>query len=353
MRLTISYSLLFIFLILSSLTKIGELNEKRPAESFPENSTQIQAENEVPEKRPIWIDADLAVGMKRYTRPGYSDVDDGYAILQLMKSDKVEIIGISAVFGNTQIDDAFRISNYMNEEFATTKIPVYKGAGEAINLSEVKTNEAVEALAVALRMQKMRIMAVGPATNIGLLLLLYPELSSQIEEVVLVAGRRKHTDYFSIGTQGNHAKDLNFDLDNDAFRIMFENKVPVTLCPFEISNLVWVKEQDLNSLAKADKGAQWLAENSRPWLAQWISQGAEGFNPFDVLASHYMISPEDIVSEPLNARLEIHIDDTIKGNEKDTFKQYLICDKGEGYPIKYCYQVVPEFHQKLIGSLIK
>ena len=318
--------------------------------SIPE--TSIESEVAI-EKRPVWIDTDLAVGMKRYTRPGFSDVDDGYAVLQLMKSDKVKIVGISAVFGNTRIEDAYRISNYMNEEFAGGKIPVYKGAGEAINLQSVKTNEAVEAMAAALREQKMRIMAIGPATNVGLLLLLYPELSSQIEEVVLVAGRRKHTDYFAIGTQGNRAKDLNFDLDNDAFRLMFENQVPVTLCPFEISNLVWVKGDDLDALAKADKGSQWLAENSRPWLAQWISQGADGFNPFDVLASHYMIHPEDIISEPLNARLEIHIDDTIKENDKETFKQYLICDKGEGYPIKYCYNVVPDYHQKLVNSFIR
>jgi inosine-uridine nucleoside N-ribohydrolase len=348
MHFTFSIILFFSFLYsginLNILDFIGN--------DFFRPETSIESEVAV-EKRPIWIDTDLAVGMKRYTRPGFSDVDDGYAVLQLMKSDKVKIVGISAVFGNTRIDDAYRISNYMNEVFAGGKIPVYKGAGEAINLQSVKTNEAVEAMAAALREQKMRIMAIGPATNVGLLLLLYPELSSQIEEVVLVAGRRKHTDYFAIGTQGNRAKDLNFDLDNDAFRLMFENQVPVTLCPFEISNLVWVKGDDLDALAKADKGSQWLAENSRPWLAQWISQGADGFNPFDVLASHYMIHPEDIISEPLNARLEIHIDDTIKENDKETFKQYLICDKGEGYPIKYCYNVVPDYHQKLVNSFIR
>ncbi len=345
-----TFSIILFFSFLYSSINLSFLNFIGNEFSSPETSIESV---EAIEKRPIWIDTDLAVGMKRYTRPGFSDVDDGYAVLQLMKSDKVKIVGISAVFGNTRIDDAYRISNYMNEEFAGGKIPVYKGAGEAINLQSVKTNEAVEAMAAALREQKMRIMAIGPATNVGLLLLLYPELSSQIEEVVLVAGRRKHTDYFAIGTQGNRAKDLNFDLDNDAFRLMFENQVPVTLCPFEISNLVWVKGDDLDALAKADKGSQWLAENSRPWLAQWISQGADGFNPFDVLASHYMIHPEDIISEPLNARLEIHIDDTIKENDKETFKQYLICDKGEGYPIKYCYNVVPDYHKKLVNSFIR
>ncbi len=348
MHLLFSTILFFNFLFSSFYTSLFELKNNLILNSNTEETT---IESKIPfEKKPIWIDTDLAVGMKRYTRPGYSDVDDGYAVLQLMKSDKVEIVGISAVFGNTRIDDAYRISKYMSEEFADGKIPVYKGAGEAINLQNVESNEAVEALAAALRKNKMRIMAVGPATNVGLLLLLYPELSSQIEEVVLVAGRRKHTDYFAIGTQGNRAKDLNFDLDNDAFRLMFEHKVPVTLCPFEISNLVWLKGNDLDALAKGDKGSQWLAEHSRPWLAQWISQGAEGFNPFDVLASHYMISPEDIVSETLNARLEIHIDDTIKENNQETFKQYLICDQGEGYPIKYCYNVVPDYHQKLINS---
>ena len=348
-------------LLLSFLTVLTYLTFNFISFPFTENNSgesernAASAPNDIisTAKTPIWIDTDLAVGMKRYTRPGYSDVDDGYAVLQLMKSDKVEIVGISAVFGNTRIDDAYRISQYMNEEFAYGKIPVYKGAGEAINLNEVKTNEAVEALASALRVQKLRIMAVGPATNVGLLLLLYPELSSQIEEVVLVAGRRKHTDYFAIGTQGSRAKDLNFDLDNNAFRLMFENDVPVTLCPFEISNLVWMKNEDLDALSKGDKGSKWLAENSRPWLAQWVSQGADGFNPFDVLASHYMIAPEDIISEPLHARLEIHIDDTIAGNEKETFKQYLICDEGEGYPVKYCYQIVPDYHEKLINSFIK
>ncbi|MCA1753004.1 MAG: hypothetical protein LC670_14665, partial [Flavobacteriales bacterium] len=42
-------------------------------------SHKIKPEN--PGKK-IWIDADLAVGMKRIGRLGYSDVDDGYAIIQ-------------------------------------------------------------------------------------------------------------------------------------------------------------------------------------------------------------------------------------------------------------------------------
>ena len=305
------------------------------------------------ERKQIWIDTDLSVGMKRTHREGYCDVDDGYAVWQLMNAPDIKILGISAVFGNTSIDNAFMLSQYMADNFSNYHIPVFKGAGSGIVLGNVETNDGVEAMAVALQKQKLTIMAIGPATNVGILLLKHPHLASQIEEVVLVAGRRKPTDYFKIGNKGNHARDLNFDLDNFAFQIMFEAKINVVLCPFEISNKVWINKSDLDQLEKGgNESTKWLAEKSRIWLQQWLDQGAEGFNPFDVLASHYIIDASAIISETLNARLEIHLDDTIKENDSQTFKQYLLCDHEAGYPVKYCYDVVLDYHDQLIKSLL-
>lgn len=321
----------------------------KPDETINRTTTKTQKHIKMEQKQ-VWIDTDLSVGMKRHARPGYCDVDDGYAVLQLMKADSVNIVGISAVFGNTLIDNSYPLCQHMAGEFASYDIPVYKGAGEAIVLSDVQTNDAVEALATALKKQPLTIMAIGPATNVGLLLLKYPELVSEIKEVVLVAGRRTETSYFAIGTQGRHARDLNFDLDNDAFRLMFERGVPVTLCPFEISNKVWLKAEDLDRLAKGDAGCQWLADKSRVWLSQWLEQGAEGFNPFDVLASHYIIAPEDIVSEQLQAHLSIFQDDTVQDNDNRSFKQYLLCDHQAGFPVKYCHDVVPGYHEELLKS---
>lgn len=301
-------------------------------------------------KKQVWIDTDLAAGMKRVGGDGYSDVDDAYAILQLIKAENVEIIGISAVFGNTPLENAFPLCQKMNTEFAKGKIPVHKGASGAIDLQNIGKNDAVEALADALKKQKMIILAIGPATNIALLLLHYPELKSQIREVVLVAGRRKPTDYFEIGTKGTRAQDLNFDLDSDAFRIVFESKVKVVLCPFEISSKVWLKKADLDRLETGNAGNKWLAEVSKDWLAQWVNLGADGFNPFDVLASHYIIAPEDLVMEELNAHLEIHLNDSLPENDRKVFKNYLLCDKTNGFPVRYCYGVVEDYHEKLMRS---
>ncbi|MFD2832517.1 nucleoside hydrolase [Gramella sp. AN32] len=304
-------------------------------------------------KKNIWVDADLAVGMKRYHREGYSDVDDAYALLQLFKAENINIKGISAVFGNTKIEDAFRLSQEMVSEFAPYEIPVYKGAGAKINLEKVESNEAIEALAQALRKESMSILAIGPATNVGTLLLLYPELKSQIKEVVLVAGRRTATSYFEIGKlTAHHAPDLNFDLDNDAFRILFENEVKVVLCPFEISNKVWITTEDLEKMKTGDSATSWLARKSKPWLKQWEEVGEIGFNPFDLLASHYLMAPEDIVSEQLNVRLEIHPNDMLLDSSENNFKQYLISDSDNGYPVTYCYDIVKDYHEKMMESLI-
>jgi pyrimidine-specific ribonucleoside hydrolase len=298
----------------------------------------------------VWIDTDLSVGMKRTRRPGYCDVDDGYAVLQLMKSNSVRLTGISSVFGNTDIDNAYRLCQYMAEQFYDNAVDVYKGAAGPMDIGNITNNDAVEAMAAALSREKMTIMAIGPATNVGILLALYPDLASRIDEVVLVAGRRKQTDAFHIGNKGSLAMDLNFDLDNAAFQILLQSGVKVVLCPFEISSKVWITDQDLAELSEGDSGNRWLASHSVAWIDQWKEQGAYGFNPFDVLATHYILHPRDIISEPLNARLELYADDTQANQARQVFKNYLICDKKQGYPVLYCHDVVEGYHQKLLDT---
>ncbi len=300
----------------------------------------------------IWIDTDLSVGKKRHLREGYCDVDDGYAILQLMNAPSVLIEGISAVFGNTLIDDAYALCQKMSKDFSEGSIPVFRGAPGPMQLQQLETNAAVEALAASLRIRPLKVIAIGPATNIGLLVLKYPELRKQLTEVVLVAGRRTATDYFKIGNKGAHAPDLNFDLDNNAFRILLQHGVPLVLCPFEISNKVWIKEEDLKVLSNGKPLNEWLAAASYPWLDQWLVQGESGFNPFDVLASHYILHPEDLVSERLNAHLEIHPNDMVQAAEGSHYKGYLLCDHSPGFPVTYCYDVVPDYHEKLMASLL-
>jgi len=349
--------LLMLFCFQSILFSCDQNQSKNNEISNAESVNKAELDktlNDSAQKKKVWIDADVAVGMKNYKDDGYSDVDDGYAILQLFKAKQIDIKGMSAVFGNTRIDDAYRIAQKMADDFEPYEIPVFKGAGTPIDLDTVKTNAAVEALAEQLKKERLHILAIGPATNVATLVLLYPELKSQIKEVVLVAGRRSPTDHFEIGeTEIIHAPDLNFDLDNTAFRVLLENDIKVVLCPFEISSKVQITQADLNKLSKADAGSQWLAKKSQPWIRQWKSLGEKGFHPFDVLASHYLMAPEDIKHEELNAHLEIHPDDMKLDSPGNHFKNYLICDNNCGSPVTYCHDIVEGYHKKMMESLLK
>jgi inosine-uridine nucleoside N-ribohydrolase len=302
--------------------------------------------------RPVWIDTDLAIGMFA-PETGFADVDDAYAILHLMRARQVAIRGISSVFGNTTLEHATRLSHEIVQRFDEENLPVYTGAGKKLDLSDLNESEATKALAEALRSERLTIMAIGPATNIATLLLLHPECASQIESVVLVAGRRSPEQHFCVGPAHSPPfPDLNFDLDPDAFRILLQHDVPVVLLPFEISHKVWIDKADLDQLALRGEAGAYLAEGSRNWLSQWASFGCEAFNPFDVLASGYILYPELFAYEDLPARIEIHPDDT-SVTDAAAFKPYLLLsqDKPGIRNVRYCHTAAPEFKQKLWDDL--
>ncbi|MEM8890214.1 MAG: nucleoside hydrolase [Bacteroidota bacterium] len=287
----------------------------------PKESKEIEAGI-----KKIWVDADLAIGVQN-PNGLYGDVDDGFALMQLLQSDKVEVVGISTVFGNTDIDNAFRLGKEIRDGFGDENLAVYKGAAAAIDLQAVASNEAIEAMAEALEKEKLHIMAIGPATNVGLLLLLYPDLATQIKSVVLVAGRRSIDHHFKASESHNPPfPDLNFDLDPNAFRILLQHDIKVVLHPFEISHKVWFGKEELARLEASGEAGKYLAERSQNWLAQWGTWGADKYNPFDLLASAYLISDEGFEYEELPVEIQLAEADNLLIGTAGTkgFKPYLI-----------------------------
>lgn len=297
------------------------------AEQVKESSVQEAEIDEGPKK--VWVDADLAIGVQN-PNGLYGDVDDGFALMQLLQSDQVEVIGISTVFGNTDIDNAFRLGKEIRDGFGPEGLSVYKGAAAAIDLQSVSSNEAVEALAKGLQKEKLHIMAIGPATNVGLLLLLYPELASQIKSVVLVAGRRSIDHHFKASESHDPPfPDLNFDLDPDAFRILLQHDIKVVLHPFEISHKVWFGKEELDRLEASGEAGKYLADRSHNWLEQWSSWGAEKYNPFDLLASAYLISDEGFQYEELAVKIQLAEADNFPPDSTGAkvYKPYLIASE--------------------------
>jgi inosine-uridine nucleoside N-ribohydrolase/catechol 2,3-dioxygenase-like lactoylglutathione lyase family enzyme len=289
----------------------------------------------------VWVDTDIAIGQKSGCF-SFCDVDDGYALAVLLRSVEVSVVGVSSTLGNT---DDIEVTTNTARSFISTygpnSVAVYQGADHKLpeDLSTMTSNAAVEQLATVLREERLTILAIGAATNIAILLLKYPELKDRIDEIVLVAGRRGMDQHFFSGHwQVKPFRDLNFESDVRAFEVLLAADVQLTLVPFEACHQVWIRPRDLATLGEANKIGRFLAERSLGWMAEWETVfGADGFNPFDMVAAGYVVQPQFFKWHQWNATIQEGPDDT----DPEKTKSYLICspDITTGRQVNYCVYV--------------
>jgi inosine-uridine nucleoside N-ribohydrolase len=226
--------------------------------------------------------------------------------------------------------------------FGPPGLPVARGAASADELGDA--NDAVAAMASALAARPLTILAIGPLTNVGSLLLRHPEVASRIESIVCVAGRRPGQLFRSTPAQREPFPDLNFECDPEAMRVILDSAVPLVLAPWEVSSGVWIEADDLERLARAGDPGAWLAARSRPWLAMWRRElGATGFNPFDSLAVAWLTHPSLIEHFPARVWIE---------QRPDGGKPHLLVEETSAAPrAVYCHRARPALKAMLLERL--
>ena len=227
---------------------------------------------------PVWIDSDPSAA------PGGHEVDDAIALLQAFGAPELDIRGISIVFGNTDLVTASRIGREITSKFGPRGLGVHDGAAGPDGLG-IET-EASRALVRELKQTRLTILALGPLTNVATVVRNRPELAGRIAEVVAVAGRRPGQRFTSGPAQKIPFRDLNFELDPEAFRVLLASGVSIVLAPWEVSSKVWLTRAGLEAAAKHSGGVAWLLPAVDDWLSLWHREfGTDGFNPFDALAA--------------------------------------------------------------------
>lgn len=261
-------------------------------------------------KTSIWIDADPSLRDV--------DVDDSLAILVAFLSYEIDVVGISIVFGNSEMEQCFERAQFLMNSFDKLKfrqIPVLRGTRSA---SEVGIeSEATTGLAKALSQQTLVVVALGPLTNIASMLYLHPNLVSRISSLIIVAGRRPGQ-VFRVGNNGQFG-DMNFDKDPYSMKIVIESNVNVIMTPWEVSSTFWIKQADLAEMKSAVDACllnihhdvlpdqfvycshfSVLLDHMFQWSNHWArSFGTDGFNPFDCLAVGYLLDPDIFLCEDL------------------------------------------------------
>lgn len=292
----------------------------------------------------VWLDVDTATGL--------GDVDDGLMLIQGFHSPEVNVRGISVVFGNAPLVPALAIARRITSKFGPQDLTPARGAASAAELG--KRTEAVEALARALKRGPLTIVAVGPVTNVGTLVKLYPELHERIERIVMVAGRRPDQHFVTNEQQKMPHRDFNFELDPAAMQAILDTKIPLVFAPWEVSSKVWISRDDLETLRNSGGSGAWIAETSQYWIERWEKNiDPRGFNPFDTLAMGWLTHPQLIESERVQVAIKEGPDDrTLRGQSAKT-KPYLVVrpPTGSAREAIYCFAPKPPFRELLLERL--
>ena len=202
---------------------------------------------------PIWIDCDTGT-------------DDTVAIMLAHALPELQIIGLSAVAGNSLLCNTFpntrRVVHLLGADY-----PVYPGAERPLvrephvagafhgenGLGNVQLplpdtapeqTPAWDALyAAAKRMPgELRLVATGPLTNVAIALTKYPDLHGLLHSIALMGGA-------AVGGNVTPAAEFNIYDDPDAAQIVFKSGVPLVMCGLDVTMQAELRPADWDEMA--------------------------------------------------------------------------------------------------------
>lgn len=227
----------------------------------------------------VWIDTDPTV------LPGGFEVDDGLALAQAFHSPELEVVGVSSVFGNGDIDTCHASAIAMVAAFGPAGMRVARGAQGADNRAQTDAARAIIAAARAAPPNGLTLLALGPITNIAAALLHAPDIDAHIERIIWVAGRHPGEEFRLAAEQQGQFPDLNFEKDPGAAAILLASAVALELAPWAGSSQLKFTASHVAALAAAGPPSACLHQPASDWLALWRRVwGVDFFMPFDSLA---------------------------------------------------------------------
>ncbi|WP_017186360.1 nucleoside hydrolase [Alkalibacillus haloalkaliphilus] len=267
------------------------------------------------EKTPVIIDSD----------PG---IDDVMMLLLALRHEKIDVKLITTSAGNqTQdkvIDNALRFVSYIGEDVEIARgsekpflrdlviadhIHGESGIG-GVELPEATLEEsarpAIEAMVSVLKEsdEPVTIVATGPLTNVGALLLAHPEVKPKIKQISFMGGAAR-------GGNVTPKAEFNMYVDPEAAEVVMQSGIPIVMSGLDVTHKAYLTQKDLDLLkATGNELAKTLyemlqhymdAQDSSPFLEP---HHADVLRLHDLSAIAYVIDPTLFEGEDLYVTVE-------------------------------------------------
>ena len=215
---------------------------------------------------PMIIDAD----------PG---LDDALAILLALGSPEADLIGVTTVAGNTNLANTTANTLRILELAGRGDIPVAAGAARGLIREAPRTAEhvhgddglgglplpppktrpvathAVDFIAERLQesAEPITIVAIGPLTNVALLLALHPAAAARIGRLVIMGGAAR-------GGNSTPTSEFNIRCDPEAAYRVFAAGLPLTMVGLDVTDRSVVTAKDVDALRDGGRIARFVVE---------------------------------------------------------------------------------------------
>lgn len=228
-------------------------------------------------------------------------IDDALAIALLAKSGKLDIRAITTVAGNCTVQEATNNARYVLDQLKVSA-PVYSGAEKPIRKelvtanvhgegglagiiteeNQILTGDAPDIIAeiISKNPGNVAILAIGPLTNIAILLQKYPDMEKQIGELVIMGGA------FDVGGNKTAFAEYNFFVDPDAAKIVLESEVKKTIIPLDVCYQTGFKISDLKP---SEEFVQTILNFYKDSLRRF--EKLESIVVYDAAAAYFLLSP--------------------------------------------------------------
>lgn len=225
----------------------------------------------------------MTVPMIIDTDPG---VDDAVALMLAAASPEVQLLAVTTVYGNAGVEITTANALRLRSLAGLGQLPVAAGAARPLVYPQRQRTDrwhgadglggqagllpapggSVDALgAVTLMANLLRcavapvtLVAIGPLTNVALLLAVHPEVKPRIDRIVTMGGdlTRRTAKYLSLPPPA----EFNIESDPEAARrVLVEEDVPITLVPQDLTQRAPVDDAWLAVLAAAGPRCSALA----------------------------------------------------------------------------------------------